>query len=119
MSQQKKLQQRRVRRCFRTRNSFASKGIKPRVTVFRSLKQIYAQIIDDAAGTTLVSFSSLQIKDGKGKDKKDTANLVGKKLGAAAVEKGISDVFFDRGRFPYHGRVQSLVEGLRESGLKL
>ena len=117
MGLQKKLQQKRQRRSFRTRNKFMSKGVKPRVSVFKSLNHIYAQIIDDAAGITLVSFSSLQLKDGDKKEKKEVARLVGQKLGNTATEKGVADVFFDRGRFSYQGRVKALADGLREAGL--
>lgn len=118
MSLQKKLQQCRERRSFRTRNKLMSKGIKSRISVFKSLNHIYAQIIDDATGKTLVSYSSLQMTDDTKGNKKDIARLVGKQLGSKAVEQGINDVFFDRGRFSYHGRVQELAQGLREAGLK-
>ena len=118
MSLQKKLQLRRKRRSFRTRNKLMSKGLKPRVSVFKSAKHIYAQVIDDAVGTTLVSFSSLQLKDTGKPEKKSIAKLVGQKLGNTATKKGIDNVFFDRGRFSYHGRIKALADGLREAGLK-
>lgn len=123
MSIEKRLQQQRKRRTFRVRNKFASKGTKPRISVFRSAKHIYAQIIDDgyrkgtAAGVTLGMVSSLKIKDFKG-DKKAMAKHIGLELGKIAIEQSLTDVFFDRGPYKYHGRVRALAEGLRESGLK-
>lgn len=117
MSLQKKIVKRTKRRIFRVRNRFVSRGIKPRVTVFRSLNHIYAQIIDDNAQVTLVSASSAAIKGLTG-DKKEMAKQVGIALGKEAVAKKIEEVFFDRGRYLYHGRVQALADGLREGGLK-
>lgn len=114
---QKKISERAVRRAFRVKNAFTSKGHKPRIAVFRSLNHIYAQIIDDADQKTLVSFSSLQLKSAKG-DKKEVAKNVGLELGKLATKKAIKDVFFDRGRYLYHGRVQALADGLREGGLQ-
>ncbi|EKE05167.1 MAG: 50S ribosomal protein L18P [uncultured bacterium] len=90
----------------------------PRVSVFRSLKYIYAQVIDDINSTTLVSCSSLELKNLKG-DKKAIANAVGKELAKRAQEKGITTAVFDRGSFLYHGRVKALAEGLREGGLNI
>ncbi|MFC1841698.1 50S ribosomal protein L18 [Candidatus Dependentiae bacterium] len=90
----------------------------PRVSVFRSLRYIYAQIIDDSAHTTLTSCSSLELKGLKG-DKRAIATAVGKELAKRAQEKGVKEVVFDRGRFLYHGRVKALAEGLREGGLKI
>ncbi|MBU1007467.1 50S ribosomal protein L18 [Candidatus Dependentiae bacterium] len=116
MGAEKKLKQQRKRRSFRVRNGLLSRGAKPRVSVFRSLKQIYAQVIDDATGKTLVSFSSLKLKDAKG-DKSSFAKQVGLELGKLATEKAIKEVFFDRGAYRYHGRVRALAEGLREGGL--
>lgn len=89
-----------------------------RVSVFRSLKNIYAQLIDDAAGKTIVSSSSLALQGIKG-DKKAIAHAVGLELAKQAKEKSISTAVFDRGRFLYHGRVQALAEGLREGGLQI
>ena len=94
-----------------------SKGIKPRVSVFRSAKHIYVQIIDDKVKTTLASFSSLSLNDKSG-DKKSIANKVGLELGKIAQSKSIKDVFFDRGKYCYHGRVRALAEGLRSGGLE-
>ena len=103
------------RRRFRVRNKFVSKGVKIRVTVFRSLNHIYAQIIDDNAQKTIVSYSSKSVKS-QG-DKTEVAKAVGLELGKLALKNDIKDVYFDRGSYLYHGRVQALAEGLRESGL--
>ncbi len=88
-----------------------------RVTVFRSLKYIYAQIINDLIGHTLVACSSLELKDVAG-DKQAIAYAIGRELAKRAKEKNIETVVFDRGRFHYHGRVKSLAKGLREGGIK-
>jgi large subunit ribosomal protein L18 len=112
----KKIRIRAERRAYRVRNRQVSRGIKPRISVFKSLNHIYAQIIDDKAQSTLVSFSSLSLKKEAG-DKKAIAQTVGLELGKKALEKGIKEVFFDRGNYLYHGRIKSLAHGLRESGL--
>ena len=116
MSIQKKKADRAKRRAFRVRGKFQSKGLMPRVSIFRSINQIYAQIIDDANHKTLVDFSSIKLADKSG-DKKEVAKKVGLELSKLALEKGIKQVYFDRGRFLYHGRVQSLADGLRDGGL--
>ena len=94
------------------------KGKLPRVTVFRSLKQIYGQLIDDKTGSTVASVASSQLKEPSG-DKKEIARAVGKELAKKAKEKGVDRVVFDRGRYKYHGRVQALAEGLREGGITI
>ena len=91
---------------------------QPRLSVFRSNKQIYAQIIDDNAGVTLASASSYKNKSAEGLSKSDAAVLVGKLVAEKAVKAGISEVVFDRNGYQYHGRVKSLAEGAREGGLK-
>jgi len=88
---------------------------RPRVAVFKSGQHIYAQIIDDKAGKTLVSESDLKVKDGT---KKERAMKVGETLATKAVKVKITKVVFDRGGFAYHGRVASLAEGLRKGGLQ-
>jgi len=91
----------------------------PRLTVFRSNKQIYVQIIDDASGKTLVSASSAVAGVVEQKvNKIDQAKLVGKLIAERAIEAGISNVVFDRNGYLYHGRVKSLAEAAREGGLK-
>ncbi len=88
---------------------------KLRLSVFRSSKHIYAQIIDDKNGVTLAAESDLQIEKGK---KTENAYLVGKKLAKIAAKKKIKRIFFDRGGFLYHGRVAELAKGAREGGLE-
>ncbi len=87
---------------------------RPRLSVFRSSKNIYAQVIDDANGVTLAEASS--IKDAKGSDK-DAAERVGKLVAQRAIEKGVKDVVFDRGGYIYHGRIKALADAAREAGL--
>jgi large subunit ribosomal protein L18 len=105
----------RVRRSLRT----AANG-RPRLSVFRSSKQIYAQVIDDVAGHTLASASSLD-KELKGKLKtgadKDAAKAVGLLVAQRAIGAGVAEVVFDRGAYLYHGRVQALADAAREGGL--
>ena len=107
------LNQRRARRT-RTRLKALSNG-RPRVSVFRSSKNIYAQVIDDLKGVTLAAASSLE-GDQKGADK-DAAARVGKLLAERAIDKGVKDVVFDRGGYIYHGRVKALADAAREAGL--
>jgi large subunit ribosomal protein L18 len=87
-----------------------------RLSVFRSNKEIYAQLIDDVRGTTVLSASSASIEDKINKTEK--ANLVGKNLAEKAIQAGIAKVIFDRNGYLYHGRVKSLAEGAREGGLQ-
>lgn len=111
-------QESRVRRHLRVRKKVSGTAARPRLAVFRSEKNIYAQIIDDVAGKTLVAASSLEkefsIKIGSNKE---AAKLVGEMIAKRAIEKGINQVVFDRGGYIYHGRVQDLAEGAREAGL--
>jgi large subunit ribosomal protein L18 len=85
------------------------------MSIFRSNKQIYVQLIDDLSGTTLVAASSAEVKDKL--TKTEMSSLVGKNIAKKAVEKGISNVVFDRGGFLYHGRVKALADAAREGGL--
>jgi len=98
----------------RTRLKAMSNG-RPRLSVFRSNKNIYAQLIDDARGVTLAAASTLEAED-KGSDK-DAAARVGKLLAERALEKGVKDVVFDRGGYIYHGRIKALADAAREAGL--
>ncbi len=94
---------------------------QPRMTVFRSNKQIYVQFIDDLAGVTLATASSLDkevVAEAAGKNKSEVAALVGKLAAQRAIEKGISTVAFDRNGYLYHGRVKMLADAAREGGLK-
>jgi large subunit ribosomal protein L18 len=105
----------------RLRAKLIGNAQKPRLNVFRSNTQIYAQIIDDLSNKTLVAASSLD-KSLKGElsdmTKKEVAKQVGKLVAQKAIEKGISEVVFDRGGYIYHGRIAALAEGAREGGLK-
>jgi large subunit ribosomal protein L18 len=105
----------RIRRSIRKK--IAGITVKPRLSVFRSNKGIYAQLIDDQTGTTIVSYSSAELKTVKG-NKVEISKTVGQKLAEKAKSSGISEVVFDRGGYLYHGRVKALAEGAREGGLK-
>ena len=108
----------RLKRHRRVRAKISGTAACPRLNVFRSSKHIYAQLIDDVNGVTLVSASSMDKEfEGEGGNK-EAAKKVGQLLGKRAVEKGIETVVFDRGGYLYHGRVKELADGARESGLK-
>ena len=109
--------QRRNRIKNRIRKVVSGTAAKPRLSVFRSNKGISAQLIDDVAGVTLVSTSSLSLKDAKG-TKIEVAAVVGKSLAEKAAKAGIENAAFDRNGYLYHGRVKSLAEGARGAGLK-
>ena len=107
----------------RVRRNLAGTGERPRLCVFKSAKHIYTQVIDDSKSHTLFSVSSLTpeiremlVKE-KGK-KTDTAKIVGKRMGELCVSNGIKRVCFDRGGYPYHGRVKAFADAAREAGLK-
>ncbi len=112
----------RLRRHRSVRKRVVGTGAKPRLCVFRSNKNIYAQIIDDASGATLVSASSLdkelKAKFPAGGNNIEVAKEVGMLAAKKAQEKGIKEIVFDRGGYLYHGKVKSLAEGGREAGLK-
>jgi len=95
---------------------------RPRLNVFRSMKHIYAQVIDDRLGRTLVSASTLDPairEELNGLKKTEQARIVGRLVGQRTVETGITAVVFDRGGYKYHGRVRALADGAREAGLEL
>ena len=108
---------RRQRIRFRIRKSISGIAAKPRLSVFRSNKEIYAQLIDDVNGLTLLSASSREKEVGKGTNV-EVAAAVGKLVAEKALKAGIDTVTFDRGGYLYHGRIQSLAEGARAAGLK-
>ncbi|MFI3319248.1 MAG: 50S ribosomal protein L18 [Rikenellaceae bacterium] len=111
--------ERRARIKMRIRKIVSGTAETPRMTVFRSNKQIYVQFIDDLAGATLVAASSTEVAaESAGKNKKEVAALVGKLAAERAVAKGIEKVAFDRNGYLYHGRVQMLADAAREGGLK-
>lgn len=106
-----------IRRKLRTRRKVRTTTVasgRPRLSVYRSSKHIYAQIIDDSKGHTIAAASSAALKSG---NKSDTATAVGKALAQAALEKGVKQVVFDRGSYKYHGRVKALADAAREGGL--
>ncbi len=111
----------RLRKHDRVRKKISGTPERPRLNVFRSLKNIYAQVIDDTTGTTLVSASTID-EAVKGKiahgGNKEAAKEVGKLVAQKAIEKGIKQVVFDRGGYLYHGRIAELAEGAREGGLE-
>ncbi len=110
----------RSRRKRRIRKKVSGNGERPRVSVFRSAKHIYAQAIDDSQGTTVATVSTLStgVKGAVEGNKTDEAKAVGAALAKALKEKGIEQVVFDRNGYLYHGRVKALADGAREAGLK-
>ncbi len=110
----------RLKRKRRIRKNIFGNPVRPRLSVFRSSKHIYAQIIDDTEGATLVSASTLdkEFKETKVEGKKvEIAKAVGSLIGKRAVDKGITKVVLDRNGYLYHGRIKSLSDGAREAGL--
>lgn len=104
----------------RIRKKISGTGLRPRLAVFRSARHIYAQAIDDSAGSTLAASSTLTIQKSLKKTytgNKEAAKAVGADVAKKLIEKSISTVVFDRGGFVYHGRVQALADGAREAGL--
>lgn len=114
-----KKEQRRKRIKQRIRKVVNGTAERPRLSVFRSNKQIYAQLVDDVSGVTLASATSLKDEGAQGINKIDQAAQVGKAIAEAAKAKGIEAVVFDRNGYLYHGRVKSLADAAREAGLKL
>jgi len=112
-------QDRRNRLRFRIRKTVSGTEQRPRLAVFRSNKEIYAQLIDDVSGKTITAASSRDKDiDASKVNKVEAAKLVGKSIAEKAVKSGVEAVSFDRGGYLYHGRVKSLAEGAREGGLK-
>ena len=110
--------QQRLRRHRRVRGKISGTAARPRLCVYRSNKNIYAQIIDDVKGVTLVSASTLEVGFEGATGNKEAAKKVGQKLAEKALAAGIETVVFDRGGYIYHGRVSELADGAREAGLK-
>ena len=105
----------RQRRHLRVRKKVNGTAERPRLVVFRSDKHIYAQLVDDDAGRTIATVSSLKLAEGK---KSERAAEVGKQVAVLAKDKGITRVVFDRGGYKYHGRVKAVADGAREGGLE-
>jgi large subunit ribosomal protein L18 len=121
MNQQKIVQVRRQRRKFRVRKKMSGTAERPRLSVFRSSKHIYAQLIDDVSGATLATASSCGADQAKGLPyggNVKAAKVVGKQLAEAAKAKGITKAAFDRGYYRYHGRIKALADAAREGGLQ-
>lgn len=111
--------ERRDRIRMRIRKRLSGTGSSPRLCVFRSNKEIYAQIVDDVKGTTITAASSREKENsGQKVNKTEQARLVGAAIAKKAVAAGISEVVFDRGGYLYHGRIKALAEAAREAGLK-
>ena len=111
---------RRLARHIRVRRQLKGVAERPRLVVFRSLRHMYAQVIDDGVGETLVSASSLDAmgkEQRNGKSKSNVAELVGTLVAERALEKGIKSVVFDRGGYQYHGRVKAVADAARKGGL--
>jgi len=120
MAKDKNARRLRIVRHIRVRKKVHGNVERPRLCVFRSLRHIYAQVIDDTTGRTLAHASSLEAASGKGSGtlpKLAASQSVGKLVAERAKEQGISEVVFDRGGYKYHGRVKALAESSREAGL--
>jgi len=117
----KRIQKQRQVRAWRVRKRISGTAERPRLTVFRSNKHIYAQIVDDARGQSLVAASTAETEicsKGENGGNKAAATKVGKTLAVRALEKGIKRVAFDRGRYRYHGRIAALADAARDGGLE-
>ena len=119
MSSKKTLNKIRLRRQKRTRAKVRGTGISPRLSVFRSNRFSYAQIIDDAKGQTIISASTRELKSKVKITKKEQAKQLGELIAKKAIEKGIKKVVLDRGHYKYHGRIKEIAEGARKGGLQL
>ena len=108
-------EQQRYRRHLRVRKKVAGTSDRPRLVIFRSLKHITAQIVDDTSGRTLMTVSSTDLTSGK---KTEKSAEVGKRIAARAKDAGITRVVFDRAGYKYHGRVKAVADGAREGGLE-
>lgn len=111
----------RKRRHARVRSKISGTAARPRLCIYRSLSNIYAQVIDDVSGHTLVAASSKDadvLDKSKGKKKREIAELVGSLIAQRAISGGIKSIVFDRGGYKYHGRVQSLADAARKAGLE-
>ena len=121
MQKRKTMRAARIRRHTRLRKRVNGTAERPRLAVFRSLSHIYAQVIDDVSRTTLVSASDMEAAvktKTKGKNKTDVAAMIGELVAERAKDKGVSRVVFDRGGYPFHGRIKALAEAARSGGLE-
>ena len=117
----KNLNKIRARRAGRTRVKISGTAEKPRLSVFRSNRYVYAQLIDDKRGHTMVGASTFEIKKAAGKDSTKTvqAERIGEELAKKALAAGVKQVVFDKGSYKYHGRIKAVAEGAKKSGLKI
>jgi len=111
-------EQKRKRIKRRIRKNIYGTAAKPRLSVFRSNKQIYAQLINDDEGKTLASASSAKVKEAQGVTKIEQAKIIGKLIAENATKTGVTECVFDRNGYLYHGRVKALADAAREGGLK-
>ena len=118
MNPRKKVNQVRARRARRTRAKVFGRAARPRLSVFRSNRGIYAQLIDDEARRTLVSVSSKEVAGKAKQSKSKAAEAVGERLAEKAAKAGIKQVVFDRGKYAFHGRVKAIAQAARAGGLK-
>lgn len=116
MKEKKQAQKRKMRRALRSRKGIFQSG-RPRISVRRSNKHVYAQIIDDAKHTTLLSVTEAELKDTKKMTKTEKAEKLGELLAQKAQKKKVKNVVFDKGSYKYHGRVKALADGARKGGL--
>lgn len=119
MKRIKKINKIKKRRKARVRAKIAGTAVRPRLSVFRSNRHIFAQLIDDAAGKTLVSFSSQSLKKKEKLSKSMIAEMVGKSMAEEAVKQGITQAVLDKGPYRFHGRIKALTESARKAGLKI
>lgn len=115
----KKLNQKRIRRVARVRATISGTAARPRLTVRRSNRYFYAQLIDDVKGNTLLSASSFSLGKAGKMNKTQSAGMVGELIGRKATEKGIKSAVFDRRSYKFHGRVKSFVDGAKKGGLTI
>ena len=111
----KSREEKRYRRHLRVRKKVTGTAERPRLVIFRSLKHITAQLVDDVAGRTLMTVSSTDLSEGK---KTEKSKEVGKRLASRAKDSGVTKVVFDRAGYKYHGRVKAVADGAREGGLE-
>lgn len=119
MKQIKKINKRKIRRKDRVRAKITGTALRPRLSVFRSNRHIFAQLIDDNTGRTLASVSSGSLDQKNKISKSDISATVGLKLAEAAKKLGINEALFDKGHYQYHGRIKALAEAARKAGLKI
>lgn len=119
MNQRRRLNVTRIRRKNRVRGRIYGTAERPRLSIFRSNRYVYAQLINDAKGVTLVSASTYGMKKDAKTKKSDSAKILGKAIAEKATKAGVKSAVFDRGSYQYHGRVKAFVEGVREGGLQI